>query len=227
MRDAKAGTGGATIERRTDPPVDPVGRRRSRPTARGPVGGLLAGLLLLAVALPAASAVAPASAGTSVATTTTIDIDALNGLAFSPDAFTVAPGAAVHLVITQMATFDHTFTLLATANTTIPTSDTTPGAIDAAVAAAGTIANLSLGSTAGAVFDVNFTAPAVGTYEYICEIHFPTMIGTMTVANGGGSSSSGPFGWLDPLALVAVVIGAAAVVVAVVRLRRRRAAPPT
>jgi len=201
-----------------------------RPGHRTPFPFLVWGSrLALAVAVLAAGLVvslpvAAAAPALTVAATEFVNISATTSLSFVPDSFTVVPGASVHLLVTQMADFDHTFTLSSATNVTIPASD------DAAQVAAffnahPAIVNISLGSTAGAQFPETFTAPAaLGTYEFVCLIHFPTMTGVMTVASSlpsPGSSSS-------PTTLEVVGIGAgvgivviAAVVVVWSRARRR------
>jgi plastocyanin len=153
-----------------------------------------------------------------------VNISATSSFSFVPDSFTVEPGSLVHLVVTQLADFNHTFTLSPAVNVTIPSADD-PAQVAAFFNAHTPIANLSLGSTAGKQTSVTFTAPtALGAYEFVCLIHFPTMTGIMTVANtppSSGSSSSP-----TPVELVAIGAGVGVVVVAIAlfawsRARRR------
>lgn len=150
-----------------------------------------------------------------------VNISATNSLSFVPDSFTVLPGAAVHLIVTQLADFDHTFTLSPAVNVTIPSSDSF-AQLSAFFQAHPPIVNLSLGSTVGQRYFANFTAPTtLGTYEYVCLIHFPTMTGIMTVANGVPSpaTSSSP----TTLEIVGIGVAIGLVVIAVVLVAWSRA----
>ncbi len=196
----------------------PIGRPIPLPAIA--MVGLLLGLVALAP-LGAASSASAADAGAI-----TVDIAATSTLSFVPDAFSVAPGAAVHLVITQEADFDHTFTLASLVNYTIPSTNTSTE-VAAFFDAHPPIVNVSLGSTVGAEFFENFTAPSgIGTYEFVCLIHFPTMTGVMTDAVASptsGTTSLSPTDWIliGAAAGVVLIVGAAALV-----LHRRRASPP-
>ncbi|MGD0588330.1 MAG: hypothetical protein ABSA63_06000, partial [Thermoplasmata archaeon] len=188
---------------------------RSGPAPR-PTLALAAALLALSVALLGAGmiTVIPAAAAgpTSPALAPEfVNISATSSFNFVPNSFSVQPGATVHLIVTQMADFDHTFTLSSVVNATIPSSD------DHAQVAAffnshAPIVNLSLGSTVGHPSFANFTAPTtLGAYEWICLIHFPTMTGIMSVSNSPPSSGSGS----SPTTLEFVEIGAAVGVVVI------------
>jgi len=185
-------------------------------------GGMFTGLPGTARAEPA-----PAAAPEFV------NISATSSLNFVPDSFTVLPGSLVHLVVTQMADFDHTFTLSPAVNVTVSPSFSS-SQLRAFFNAHPPIVNLSLGSTAGLRFFVNFTAPSVlGTYEYLCLIHFPSMAGVMTVASslpsGGGSSGPSTLEIIE----IGVVVGLIVIVVGLVawsrarrRVRSRGGSPP-
>jgi plastocyanin len=98
--------------------------------------------------------------------------------------FSVYPGAQVVLKIVQEATFDHTFNLSSQANTTIPTSDNT-SQVESYFRAHHPIIEHDLGAVRGNTSYLNFTAPAVGTYEYVCVLHFASgMRGFMTSTKG-------------------------------------------
>lgn len=200
------------------------GNKGSRPWRRSAVvvtafAVFVAGLM--AVLPPAAAASTPRATEVEF-----VNISATSSLSFVPDTFTVLPGATVHLTVTQLADFDHTFTLSPAVNVTITSvsffATHTP------------IVNLSLGSTPGEKYTATFVAPsALGTYEYICEIHFPTMTGVMSVANamppGGGSSFPTTTEWIGIGAAIGIIVVAVGVV-AWSRARRRvppgAAAPP-
>jgi plastocyanin len=192
-------------------------------------GATLLLAVLVAVAAGAGSATAaPATSGPSAphveAGPTFENITATPTFSFVPNTFTVAPGATVHLVVTQAADFNHTFTLSSAVNVTIPSSDT-PSELAAFFNAHPPLVNLSLGSTAGSQHDATFTAPrGAGTYEFVCLIHFPTMIGVMTDSNStpAGSSPSG----LTTLELVGIGAVIAVVLIAGVVVLARRRRPP-
>lgn len=203
------------------------------PSTREGLGSRGTVLLLMAVVVltPASSA---ATTGPSFFSTVqlapatnsvTVDISATPSLSFTPDSFTVAPGDSVHVVVTQLANFLHTFTLVDAVNQTIPSGDT-PAEMYAFLHQHGVIANLSLGSTPGDEFYANFTAPlTTGTYEFLCEVHFPAMAGTMTDSTSSGGSSGGPASLSSQeLAAVGVVVAVVVIVGAVLAVRRRR--PP-
>jgi plastocyanin len=141
-----------------------------------------------------------------------VNLSATSSLSFVPDSFTVLPGAAVHLIVTQLADFDHTVTLSPAVNVTIPSSDS-PAQLTAFFQAHPPIVNLSLGPTVGQRYFANFTAPmTLGTYEYVCLIHFPTMTGIMTVASAVPSPATSS----SPTTLEIVGIGTAIGVVVIV-----------
>lgn len=151
-----------------------------------------------------------------------VNITATSSFSFVPSSFAVVPGESVHLVVTQAADFEHTFTLSSVPNATIPSSDT-PAEVAAFFNAHPPLVNLSLGSTAGVKFPVTFTAPSsLGTYEFVCLIHFPAMIGVMTDSSSAppASATSG----LSPLELATVgaVVAIVVIVGVVVAVRRRR-----
>jgi plastocyanin len=205
----------------------PVGASRAgaRPAlVVGLVALLLGALLLVPGPIRAATPDQP-----SVGTVEFVNVSATTSLSFVPGSFTVQPGATVHLIVTQLADFEHTFTLSPAVNVTIPSSDT-PSQVSAFFNAHPPLVNLTLGSTPGQEFFANFTAPTtLGSYEYVCLIHFPTMIGTMAVSSSTGSSSGTSPTTVELVALGVVV--AIVVIVGVLVLVRRRSrggpgAPP-
>lgn len=190
------------------------------------------GLLALIVAVLASGTVAasglsdgaPSAHVVPATSSVTVNITATGDLSFVPSSFTVQPGETVHLIVTQAADFDHTFTLSSLANFTIPSTDS-PNELAAFFNSHAPLVNLSLGSTAGSQHAANFTAPATpGTYEFVCLIHFPQMIGVMTDSSGSPSSAGG--GGLSVTEVVGIGAVVAVVVIAAVVLvvRRRRPA---
>lgn len=157
-----------------------------------------------------------------------VNMSATTSFSFVPNSFTVLPGSHVQVDITQMANFEHTFTVSPLVNATIPSSDT-PSELASFFNAHPPVVNVSLGSTPGIVIVVTFIAPAtLGTYEFLCLIHFPTMTGVMTVASSlpSPSNSSG----VSPLEIAGIGAVAAVAVIAgvaygVTRARRRSRAP--
>lgn len=184
--------------------------------------------MLLAVLLLAASgaALAPARAAPATASATVfLNLSATSLPDFVPSTLHVTPGAPVVIRITQEANFNHTFTLSSVANFTIPASDTSAD-LSAFFVAHPPLLNVSLGATPGMVSYANFTAPAEGTYEFVCVVpgHFQAgMHGTLDSGVGTSSTSTSPLSSSLTLALIGVVV-VVIVVVAAVLLRRRR--PP-
>lgn len=171
-----------------------------------------------------------AAAAQSQATTTeNVSVSTTATFSFVPNQITVVPGARVHLVVTQEADFAHTFVLSSVANFTIPSSDT-PSQLNAFFSANPPLVNLSIPGTVGARVSTNFTAPAVGTYEFVCTIsgHFQSgMFGFLdsTTSPGGGSSSGGvPVSTIVLGAVVGVVV--VVVLVVLITRRRTRGTPP-
>lgn len=203
---------------------------------RGPRQTVALGLVLTLAMVGAVAGVPSAARATVPATSGSVfvNISATSSLSFVPDSFTVLAGSAVHLTITQLANFEHTFTLSSVANTTIPSTDD-PAQLASFFNSNAPVVNVSLGSIPGTLIVINFTAPrTLGTYEFVCLIHFPTMTGVMTVASSlpSSASSSG----LSPIELIGV--GAVVAVAAIVGVlyawsrSRRRArtdggSPPT
>jgi len=200
------------------------------------LGLATAALLLIGVSLSLAPA-APPRAHTGVDTllvqpsveSAWLNVSATTGTAFTPNQLTAPAGALVHLKVTQLADFDHTFVLSPQANFSFPTSDTTSDLVTYFNAHT-PLVNLSLGTTPGASFFANFTAPAPGTYEFVCVVngHFAGgMFGTLTTTSPG--SSPAPASTSDmTLLIVAAVVVVLVVVAAVAMLAmRRRKTPPT
>ncbi len=203
----------------------------SRPHTAAVGAAVLLTALLLGVGLVSTSSglasASPAGARVSLSSTNDyINVSANDNLTFYPNQFAVYPGAMVHLVVIQKSTFAHTFDLSSVANYTIPSTDT-PTEVAAFFSTHPPLVNLSL---AGAnpppvkYYD-NFTAPHVGTYEYVCTVHFPAMTGVMTSEVPSSSpppSSGSPNPTLYyAFGLLAVGVVAAGVALAVRRRNQR------
>lgn len=196
----------------------------ARPTL--PVALILTGSVLLASGLATAGVPSSDSGfATAAGSTVFLYVNATEAISFVPDELSVEPGQSVHLVVTQLADFNHTFTLSPLANFTFPTSDSTAD-LDAFFAQHAPIVNLSLGSTMGAKFYANFTAPPVGTYEFVCleNDHFSQgMHGELdSGVSTGASTSSPPY----TLYLIAAVVVVAFVVAVAALWARRHRTPP-
>lgn len=186
----------------------PGGEHRPGRPRRWGIALLAVALLVGPIAVVTVAAAAPVRAATPNPNNDYVNVTATGTLSFVPSSFSVFPGATVHLRVTQGANFLHTFTLSSVANTSVPSIgwfSTHPPLV-----------NLSLGTTAGNVSVATFVAPAVGTYEFVCEKHYPSMKGSMTSTSASPAPpppSSGGAGALSPIEQV-IVAAAVFVVVA-------------
>lgn len=182
---------------------------------------IVAGLLAVGLAASLAAA-APTPVRTSRIVTDAGGVDFLNvsvsdALVFSTSINEVQPGDTVHVVVTNIGTQAHTFTLSPTAGYTFPTTDTSSDLLSYFSSHAPLI-NIQVGTTTGGKYFGNFTAPPVGVYEYVCEKvgHFPSMSGLLGSGEAPGSlsTSSGPgapvfiiSGTIVGLVIIALVLG--------------------
>lgn len=188
-------------------------------------------LALVALWLAASSLAVPLTQGApsepAAGTTVFLNVSTTETILFAPNTLSVEPGQSVHLIVTQLADFNHTFTLSPVANFTFPTSDTTAD-LNAFFATHTPLVNLSLGSTMGAKFYANFTAPPPGSYEYVClqPTHFASgMHGELDSGMSTGSTSGSPAS--PTIYVIAGAVVAVIVVAAVVGMvMRRRPGPP-
>lgn len=216
-------------------PLKPGGPRPAAIVRRGPARltlPALAAVGFLVLLLAAATGISQPSVLTlgQPLGVDSVTVRTTTHFSFVPDQIVVVPGALVQLEVIQGDVTPHTFVLLSVANFSLPTSDT-PAQVFAFLNAHHPLVNLSIPGTVGAqVFD-NFTAPALGTYEFLCEIagHFQSgMFGFLYSGTSPPSSGAGGFNFLDPLVLGGLAGGLVVVVVIVVvvlRLRSRRAPP--
>ncbi|HUZ79728.1 MAG TPA: plastocyanin/azurin family copper-binding protein [Thermoplasmata archaeon] len=207
-----------------------VGLRPRSPSTKdgwsGKLTSLILSVTLVAVVL---FGVFPAVTHAEVSVPTTaefVNVSATGSFSFVPNTFTVSPGTTVDLTVTQLANFNHTFTLSPVVNVTIPSSST-PAQVRAFFNAHAPIVNLSLGPIVGQQYSATFTAPTtLGAYEFVCLIHFPSMTGSMSVANTPPTSgNSSNFSTLELVAIGAVV-GVVVIAIALVAWSRSRRRAP-
>jgi len=206
--------------------------RRARHRAQGSRVGAWVVLLLMfssGTGLVAAAAPFTAPAYPSSTAVENLSVETTAQFSFVPNRLTVTPGASVHLVVTQEATFPHTFVLSSLVNVTIPTTDDATQ-LDEFFTDHPPLVNLSLPGTPGVQAFANFTAPPVGTYEFVCAIpgHFQAgMYGFLDSTSQTASASAS--GGVPPALIVGGAVAGVVVVVAVVLLavrRRSRRSPP-
>ena len=130
----------------------------------------------------------------------------------------VTPGDTVHLVVTNLGSDAHTFTLSSVAGYVFaPTAATSD--LLAFFALHPPLVNLTIGGGVGNVITTNFTAPPYGEYEYVClePGHFSAgMSGILGSGEPGTTTSvdTGPgapvfiiSGTIVGLVIVALVLG--------------------
>ena len=138
--------------------------RRARHRAQGSRVGAWVVLLLMfssGTGLVAAAAPFTAPAHSSATAVENLSVETTAQFSFVPNRLTVTPGASVHLVVTQEATFPHTFVLSSLVNVTIPTTDDATQ-LDEFFTDHPPLVNLSLPGTPGVQAFANFTAPRWG-----------------------------------------------------------------
>ncbi|HKV90431.1 MAG TPA: plastocyanin/azurin family copper-binding protein [Thermoplasmata archaeon] len=156
---------------------------------------VVAGVMGLALvpALSASGGAPRASAGlrTTAGTTVELDVTVSDSLVFATSTNEIQPGDTVHVVVTQLGTTPHTFTLSPTAGFTFPSSDGASD-LDTYFSAHAPLVNIQVGAATGAKFFGNFTGPPVGVYEYVCTEpgHFPGMSGLLGSGEAPGSLST-------------------------------------
>lgn len=148
-----------------------------------------------------------------------LNVTTSSALQFTVSTDQVTPGDLVHVVVTQVGDLPyitHTFTLSPTAGYVFPVTD---GASDllSYFSHHAPLVNVEVGTGPGPYYG-NFTAPALGQYEYVCTQagHFPTMSGLLGSGEAGGSTAAntGPgaavfliVGVITALVIIALVLG--------------------
>ncbi|MCI4368417.1 MAG: hypothetical protein L3K09_02495, partial [Thermoplasmata archaeon] len=135
--------------------------------------------------------------------TTELMVNATNGLLFDPGALSVAGPGPVAILVTNLGSIPHTFTVAPQSNVTI-----TPGNFTSYFAAHAPLANVNVPGSAGASVWANFTVPAKGIFEFICEIpgHFAAgMSGELYVGVAPPMAAAAPS---TAIVMPAVLLGA-------------------
>ena len=180
---------------------------------------VLAGLLALAALPSLTSAPRVRSAGlrTDASAVDFLNVSVSDSLVFAANLNEVMPGDSVHVTVTQLGSIVHTFTLSPTAGYEFPSTDSASD-LTSYFSAHTPLVNIQVGTTTGGKYFGNFTAPALGIYEYVCEEpgHFPSMSGLLGSgeAAGGLSTNNGPgapvyiiSGVIVGLVILALVLG--------------------
>jgi len=130
----------------------------------------------------------------------------------------VTPGDTVHLVVTNLGSDAHTFTLSSVAGYVFSATASTSDLLDY-FALNPPLVNVSIPGSVGAVVTANFTAPAYGEYEFVCleSGHFAAgMSGILGSGEPGATTSvdTGPgapvfiiSGTIVGLVIMALVLG--------------------
>jgi azurin len=130
----------------------------------------------------------PATASAAPAPKVEIELSSVaNTMAFDKTKLTVPTGATVHLVLknhSTMSTLPHNWVLVAPGTEAKVAAQGLAEAPDAGyvIPGANVLAYTPLAAP-GATTEVTFTAPAAGTYPFICTVpgHYMMMKGTLTV----------------------------------------------
>ena len=192
-----------------------------RAHARAVIALLLVAMVLAISLIPAWTTAAHPARASSVRTEANgvdfLNVTVSDELTFATSLGEIQPGDSVHVVVTQLGTAAHSFTLSPTAGYTFPSTDTA-GDLDAYFASHTPLVNLQIGTTLGEKDYGNFTAPPLGVYEFVCTQpgHFPSMSGLLGSGEAPGSlsTSNGPgapvfiiSGVIVGLVVLALVLG--------------------
>ncbi|MCI4368413.1 MAG: cupredoxin domain-containing protein [Thermoplasmata archaeon] len=194
-----------------------MGQRRKR-SALGI--GLAAFLLAASLATLSGAVVAHSSNGSSnhPGATSQLSVSVSDAFAFSLNSYEVTPGDTVSITLIQLGTAPHTFTLSPIAGFKFDTSNSTTNLL-AFFSAHPPLVNLSVPGTPGARAYGNFTAPALGLYEFVCLTAGHFSFGMWGILGSGeqgglGSTDTGPGaavfiigGIIVALVVVAIVLG--------------------
>jgi plastocyanin len=181
------------------------------------VAGLLGLALVPTLLAPTSPPVRTARIVTDTGGVDFLNVSVADTLVFTTSINEVQPGDLVHVVVTNIGTITHTFTLSPTAGFTFPTTDSSSDLLSYFDSHA-PIINIQVGAVTGGKYFGNFTAPPVGVYEYVCEEpgHFPSMSGLLGSGETPGSltTTSGPgapvfiiSGTIVGLVILALVLG--------------------
>lgn len=174
-------------------------RGRNRPERARRPGGLSMRPILPVLLLATSLLAAPPSQGQVPLTILLKD-----ALSFEPASFRVEPGENVSLRLVHDGVTEHTFTLFAQADATVPLTD-----FSALRAYNDSNAKIvEVGLLGGEEREVQFTAPSLnGTYTFVCMVAGHSAGGMHGVMTVGGASGDGVFriGIVQALLLIALV----------------------
>ncbi|MFZ1022548.1 MAG: hypothetical protein WAN87_00225 [Thermoplasmata archaeon] len=183
--------------------------------------GLLAVLVLLFIA--GASVVTPVAraAAPHPATSMSLTIDVTDEFEFNPNSFEApTPGENVSLTIMQTGSTAHTFTLFSVANFSFDPATNTTAQLQMFVGEHTPLANVNISSTTGHSVTVNFKAPPLGIYQYVClepghfQLGMEGFMGSGEPPPGVSTAPTGPgaavfiiSGTIASLLVIAIVLG--------------------
>lgn len=178
-----------------------------RPVAAVSVVAVLL-LVLLGAGAPARGAPGLAGPQPHAGSVAYLNVSVTDALKFVLSTDEVPLNATVHVVVTQVGSVLHTFTLASVAGFSFPASDGT-SELDAYFAQHPPLVNLTVPATTGAVVYANFTSPAFGIYEFVClePGHFQAgMFGFLGAGEHGGGQGTADTGPGAPVFIITAVI---------------------
>ena len=183
---------------------------------------VLALLLVLALlALPALAYLGGATPSPVVVRshgTESVTVTVGSAFAFTPSDFEVTPGDQVTITVEQLDSAEHTFTLSSVANYSLNPSTNSSSDLATFFSEHPPLVYVHINGTQGETQTRTFTAPRLGTYQFVCEIsgHFQSgMWGLMGsgVAVGPPPGPGIPTGFyiiagvVVSLVVIAIVLG--------------------
>jgi uncharacterized cupredoxin-like copper-binding protein len=189
--------------------------------------GVLASVALVTVMvllfIAGASVVSPAAraAAPHPATSMSLTIDVTDEFEFNPNSFEApTPGENVSLTIMQTGTTAHTFTLFSVANFSFDPASNTTAQLVTFVGEHPPLANVNISATAGFTVTVNFKAPPLGIYQFVClepghfQLGMEGFMGSGEPPPGVSTAPTGPgaavfiiSGTIAALLVIAIVLG--------------------
>ncbi|MFZ0890985.1 MAG: cupredoxin domain-containing protein [Thermoplasmata archaeon] len=182
---------------------------------------VIAVLVLLFVA--GASVITPVARAATPhpATSMSLTIGVTDEFEFQPNTFEApTPGENVSITIMQMGSTAHTFTLFSVANFAFDPATNTTTQLESFVSEHPPLANVNISATAGFSVTVNFKAPPLGIYQYVClepghfQLGMEGFMGSGEPPPGVSTAPTGPgaavfiiSGTIAALLVIAIVLG--------------------